>query len=103
MIIVPFPPRPADVVERIIAIGPATLTIQRGVLLVDGKEVPELYLRDRQPKSAYSREFPETQVPAGKLFLMGDNRDNSLDSRKWGSLSVDSVEGKVCTGVGKQG
>jgi len=51
VIIVPFPPRPADVVERIIAIGPATLTIQRGVLLVDGKEVPELYLRDRQPKS----------------------------------------------------
>jgi len=38
--------------------------------------------------------MPRMTVPAGRLFVMGDNRDKSEDSRSWGAISRESIIGK---------
>jgi len=42
-----------------------------------------------------SRPFGEVKVPPGQLFVLGDNRDNSSDSRVWGFVPVETVKGRV--------
>jgi signal peptidase I len=40
-------------------------------------------------------DFPPTKIAPGELFMLGDNRDNSYDSRRWGTVKVDLVKGKA--------
>ena len=46
-------------------------------------------------KDAEAKNFGPLVVPPGEIFLLGDNRDASDDSRYWGTVPVDLVEGKV--------
>jgi signal peptidase I len=90
-------PRPGDVVvfrwpkdpsvyfiKRIIAAGGSTIEIADGVVMVDGRPIAEPYLKPGAQQSPYSRILGLSHVPAGQYFVMGDNRDNSDDSRSWG-------------------
>jgi signal peptidase I len=51
-----------------------------------------------QEDARTARDFPTLVVPSGSVFVMGDNRDNSSDSRVWGSVRLDLVIGKI-TGI----
>lgn len=53
---------------------------------------PVLY--DAEPQPGY-RSFESITVPEGKLFVMGDNRDHSNDSRYWGFVDISAVEGRA--------
>jgi len=101
-------PRPGDVVvfkypldpnvayvKRIIAIGGSTIEISDGVVFVDGRPLSEEYVPPGENASEYARKMPRVRVPPKSYFVMGDNRDNSTDSRAWGFVPGDHIIGKV--------
>ncbi|SDC65437.1 signal peptidase I [Actinokineospora iranica] len=95
-------PSEEDVVKRVIAVGGQTVECcdDQNRVLVDGEPLDEPYLY-RMYSDATQEDFGAVTVPPGKLFVMGDNRNNSLDSRKQGGggenglVPVDNVIGKA--------
>jgi signal peptidase I len=66
-------------VKRVVAVGGDTVSCcQDGKLKVNGKEIDETYLPKGTP--AEMSNFPTVTVPEGRLFLLGDERGNSVDS-----------------------
>ena len=86
-------------VKRVIATGGDVVDIVDGVLYVNGEEQEESYVYGKptyemDTNSGVTISYPYT-VPEGYLWVMGDNRTNSSDSRVFGPVSVDSVTGRV--------
>ena len=84
------PPDNPDYIKRVIGEPGDIVYAKHGHVFVNGLEISEPYLRQQTAK------FPRTRVPEGKLFVMGDNRSNSLDSRfGLGFVPIDRVIGKA--------
>lgn len=86
-------------VKRIVAVGGQTVDIDtdRGLVYVDGEVIDEPYIKEPTVKiPSPPMEFPVT-VPEGKVFVMGDNRNHSLDSRSTdvGMIDVRYILGKA--------
>lgn len=84
-------------IKRVIAVGGQTVDLKGGYVYVDGKKLDEPYTEGKQSlplATAYgvTVTYPYT-VPEGYLWVMGDNRTNSADSRYFGAISKDSVTG----------
>jgi signal peptidase I len=79
----------------VIAGGGSTVEIVNGVTIVDGKPLEEAYVDPRNNIREYSRSMPRVRVPANAFFVMGDNRDDSDDSRSWGFVPRSHIVGKV--------
>ena len=100
------PNNPIDecIIKRVIACGGQTIDIDNSDpentrVLVDGKEVDEPYLKENAKTSSggvFASQFPLT-VPKGYYFVMGDNRENSSDSRSnfVGLIKKDQIYGKA--------
>lgn len=101
-------PKPGDIImfrdpldaallyaKRVIAAGGSTIEIANGVTIVDGRTVAEPYLRGVAGHHELSRTMPKVQVPAGSYFVMGDNRDDSYDSRMFGFIARSAVVARV--------
>jgi signal peptidase I len=89
-------------VKRVIAVGGEVVDLQGGKVLVNNQVIDEPYLpegvvTDAPASFQATGEFPLT-VPAGKLFVLGDNRGGSSDSRVSlvGFIREDDILGKVC-------
>ncbi|MGQ0841684.1 signal peptidase I [Actinokineospora sp.] len=95
-------PSEDDVVKRVIAVGGQTVECcdERNRVLVNGEPLDEPYFAKATP-DATQQEFGKITVPEGMLFVLGDNRNNSRDSRSQGGggvngfVPVDNVIGKA--------
>ena len=77
------------VISRVIAVGGDRISAQNGVVYLNGRPDAESYL----PSGTHTGDFPETVVPKGEVFVMGDNRSDSSDSRVYGPIPVSSILG----------
>ena len=89
-----------DFIKRIIGLPGDTLEIRDRVVYINGKPLKEPYTIFQgaggfgNPHTPFEN-FPLTHVPEGKYFMMGDNRDSSMDSRAWGFLDRSKIRGKA--------
>jgi len=96
-------PRPGDIIvfrppgyegsdpfiKRVVAIGSDTVSVHNGVLWVNGKAQDEPYVKEYP----IADDYPEVTLASGYVWAMGDNRNNSGDSRVFGPVSEDAIIG----------
>ncbi len=108
-----------DFIKRVIGLPGETLEMRNKKIYIDGTPLDEPYVRFNTPPDAAppdgrveyaagdpSRNFGPEVIPEGHYFMMGDNRDNSQDSRYWGVMPREYVKGKalfVYFSVGEEG
>jgi signal peptidase I len=97
-----------DLIKRVVALPRQTVSVANCRLYVDGSELAQPYLPSgwQDKSSEYCTGWPSEgcsgkclsdpyKVPAGSLFVLGDNRGDSCDSRYWGALPLGLVVGRV--------
>ncbi len=82
-----------DLIKRVVALPGERIQIDKGVVKINGKALGESYIKDRD-FGLYDTQIDE-YVPEGMIYVLGDNRDDSHDSRRFGSVSSETLKGKV--------
>ncbi len=85
---------PSVYLKRVIGVPGDRIAIRFGIVQLNGTALTESYVRFPD-----SRSFPEVTVPQHALYVLGDNRANSDDSRFWGFVSQDQVIGRAIAAV----
>ena len=81
---------PQPFIKRIIALPGEEISITNGIVHINGMPLAESYV-DNGTKG----DFAPVVVPEGHVFLMGDNRNYSRDSREWGTICKSSIIGRI--------
>ena len=81
-----------DLIKRVVGVPGDTIAVRGGKLFVNGKPQKEPYTNKRLPDRS---SFTKTTVPKNHVFVMGDNRGNSADSRVFGPLPEKNIEGEA--------
>jgi len=82
-------------VKRVIALGGETIDLRNGRVFVDNRPIEFPETRGLQTQPQAPRITYPFQVPEGEVFVLGDNRTQSSDSRTFGSVPVTNIIGKV--------
>lgn len=86
-----FPTEGQDLIKRVIATEGETVEASEGRVLINGEPIDESYL----PADTTTQNFGPVMVPDGMVFVMGDNRDASDDSRVFGPVPTDTIVGRA--------
>ncbi len=107
VVVFKYPVEPKkDFVKRTIGLPGDEVEIHNKIVFINNVQLSEPYSQHKDsrifpdnpdiPAEVRSRDnLPKFKVPPGKYFVMGDNRDNSLDSRFWGLLPEENIRGKA--------
>lgn len=80
-------------IKRVIGLPGEHLQIIDGKVYINGEELQEDYLKEGVETT--SKVFTDIQIPEGYVFAMGDNREESMDSRVFGCIPMEKIESKV--------
>ena len=80
-----------ELIKRVVGLPGETISAQGGGVVIDGRSLAEPYL----PAGSTTSDFGPVTIPAGHVFVMGDNRDRSADSRVIGAIEVDTIVGRA--------
>lgn len=98
VIIFQYPNDPSvDYIKRIIGVPGDTIEVRDKQLYRNGAPIKEAYIRHTDPDGIepLRDNYAAVRVPPDKYFVMGDNRDNSLDSRFWGFVDRSAIRAKA--------
>lgn len=87
-------------VKRIVAVAGDTVNIEGGNLYVNGKEIRLDTTIGETREAADALDYPVV-VAEGEVFVLGDNRENSEDSRMFGPIKLEDVKGKILWYMGE--
>ncbi|MCA8959833.1 MAG: signal peptidase I [Planctomycetes bacterium] len=82
-----------NLIKRVIALPGDELEIDHGVVYLNGEKLEELYAR--RDLGRYSSQVSHRVIPPGHVFVLGDNRPASQDSRHFGIVPIDAIKGEV--------
>lgn len=82
-------------IKRVIALPGEHIQIREGKVYINDEELQEPYLQNNIITDSYGGIFTDLVVPENCVFVMGDNRANSLDSRRFGCVPLEKLEGVV--------
>jgi signal peptidase I len=105
IVVFKFPDQPdRDLIKRVIGLPGESVELRNKKVYINGAAIDEPYVHFLTPPSSDLQEVTSSDVrenygpvtvPADQYFVMGDNRDNSEDSRYWGFLPRNNVKGKA--------
>lgn len=90
--------------KRVVGLPGETVAMTKKITAIDGKALPEPYARRESPDTLPKRDdFAPLKLPADSYFLLGDNRDESNDSRFFGPVPRKNIVGKAWLNAGPAG
>lgn len=83
-------------IKRVIGVAGDHIKIENGKVYLNGEELEEPYLKEGiETKAEHGEVFLDVTVPEGYVFVMGDNRPKSTDSRAFGCIPLEKIESRV--------
>jgi len=100
IVVFKFPLEPEkDYIKRVVGLPGETIQVIQQKVYINDKYLKEPYAYHSQPPSLLAAnnrdDMPPLRIPEGHIFVMGDNRENSSDSRVWGVLDLKYLRGKA--------
>lgn len=92
VVIVDRPEGETALIKRVMAVAGETVEVRDGHVFINGRRLDEPWVAEY---NFGGRSYPPALIPADHVFVLGDNRSNSRDSRAIGPVHVDSIRGRV--------